>query len=642
MLIGSDHADFHSSEQEVAGEHGEPVAKLAKLGWTCIGSAVRPGEVQSSVVHYSRTFYTGLDTEMQVLDRQLQRFWEIDSAGTKSDLVELISTPDERAALEVAQESLKWENGRYEIALPWKREVGTMPNNRAMAEKRLQHTERRLKKQPEVAAAYSKTLKEYLDNGYVSQVQDSQEVGSWYLPHFAVVRMDRSTTKVRIVFDAAAKYEGVALNDALLPGPKLQRDLFDVLLRFRAKPVAVMCDIREMYMQVSVKPSDRQPLKFLWRDLQEQEPEVFQFNRLVFGLNVSPFLAQFVVQEHARRHMKSHPLGADAILHSTYMDDTMDSASGVETAVKLYQELEELWSSAGMKARKWLSNSSQVLEGIPADDRAKEIELSDSTLPTLKTLGVLWSAEKDHFSFSFNTPEESEKLTKRMFLKKIATVFDPLGLIAPFIVQGKMIMQDLWAAELDWDDAVSSSIGTAIKKWFRELPKLDSVAVPENPADLVSRGSSVVHLNESQVWWEGPSFLRTDESQWPELQLPLQKSQAVLDRTRKQAEASVFVSVASDFNSSDWRLAPERFSSFTQLKRIMALVSRFVSNCRGETRRSGHLSVAELNEAEVLLVSIAQCQAFGAEFQCINQKKPLPNKSSLLKLNPKIDTDGLL
>ena len=89
----------------------------------------------------------------------------------------------------------------------------------------------------------------------------------WYLPHFAVVKQDRSTTKVRIVFNAATRYHGVSLNDVVFQGPKLQHDLFDVLLRFRRYPVAVMCDISEMYLRIELIPEDRPYHRFLWRDM---------------------------------------------------------------------------------------------------------------------------------------------------------------------------------------------------------------------------------------------------------------------------------------------------------------------------------------------------------------------------------------
>ena len=172
-----------------------------------------------------------------------------------------------------------------------------------MAEKRLHNLERKLFKKPEVAKEYEKIISQYLEKGYVTKVSTDNDcdLAKWYLLHLPVLRKDRSTTKVRIVLDASARYNGTALNDVIYQGPKLQNDLFNVLLHFRRYPVALMCDIAEMYLRVQLHPSDRAYHCFLWRDMNiEQKPLEYEFNRLVFGVNSSPFLAQFVSQYHAK------------------------------------------------------------------------------------------------------------------------------------------------------------------------------------------------------------------------------------------------------------------------------------------------------------------------------------------------------
>ena len=60
-------------------------------------------------------------------------------------------------------------------------------------------------------------------------------------------------TKASIVFDCSAKTDGVSVNDAICAGPKLKKDLFDVLIRFRGNPIALACDIRENYLQVEIE-----------------------------------------------------------------------------------------------------------------------------------------------------------------------------------------------------------------------------------------------------------------------------------------------------------------------------------------------------------------------------------------------------
>ena len=120
-----------------------------------------------------------------------------------------------------------------------------------------------------------------------------------------MVKKDRSTTKIRIAFDASARHNGIALNDVICQVPKLQNDLLNVLLQFRRYPIALVCDIAEMYLRVQLYPKDRSYHHFLWRDVNiEQKPLEYEFNRLVFGVNSSPFLAQFVCRHHAKMHKK--------------------------------------------------------------------------------------------------------------------------------------------------------------------------------------------------------------------------------------------------------------------------------------------------------------------------------------------------
>ena len=195
-----------------------------------------------------------------------------------------------------------------------------------------------------MGGAYTNVTKEYLKKGYVSKVTPSDKVvKAWYLPHFAIVKPEKTTTKTRVVFDASAKSNGGSLNDAIYQGPKLQRDLFDVLLRFRRLPVALICDLSEMYLRIGMAPSSRPLHRFLWRDQDQSEPpEEYQFNSLVFGVNSCLYQAQFVSLKHAAENKKQYPKAAETILESTYMDDSMDSVASDEECLELYDQLSTL------------------------------------------------------------------------------------------------------------------------------------------------------------------------------------------------------------------------------------------------------------------------------------------------------------
>ena len=98
-----------------------------------------------------------------------------------------------------------------------------LPNNLSMAKKRLVSTERKLLKDKEVAVAYQQVLNDYLEKHYVRRVppEEPKPECEWLLPHFPVVRPEKATTKVRIVFDGSAPFEGKSLNTEALTGPKL-------------------------------------------------------------------------------------------------------------------------------------------------------------------------------------------------------------------------------------------------------------------------------------------------------------------------------------------------------------------------------------------------------------------------------------
>ena len=95
-------------------------------------------------------------------------------------------------------------------------------------------------------------LESHERKGYIKKLtdEDAFKRPKWFLPHFPVVREDRATTSVRIVFDSAAKFKGGSLNHMMHSGPKLQQDLVDVLIHFRHHLVALVGDISKMFVQL--------------------------------------------------------------------------------------------------------------------------------------------------------------------------------------------------------------------------------------------------------------------------------------------------------------------------------------------------------------------------------------------------------
>ena len=117
ILIGIDYADLHCSIQERKGKPRKPMARLTPLGWTCIGHI--NGLLQRSVqTNFIRTYNTK-EIELQEINGTLAKFWEIESVA---DNVGRIMNEDDKDTLDLVSKSLRYENGKYQVQIPWKKE----------------------------------------------------------------------------------------------------------------------------------------------------------------------------------------------------------------------------------------------------------------------------------------------------------------------------------------------------------------------------------------------------------------------------------------------------------------------------------------------------------------------------------------
>ena len=84
-----------------------------------------------------------------------------------------------------------------------------------------------------------------------------------------MIRCDRDTTKVRIVFDGSTKSspEDFSINDYLEDGPSLILYIFDSLLKFCCEPIGLTADIKSAFLQISIHPEDRRKLRFFYGTL---------------------------------------------------------------------------------------------------------------------------------------------------------------------------------------------------------------------------------------------------------------------------------------------------------------------------------------------------------------------------------------
>lgn len=362
-----------------------------------------------------------------------------------------------------------------------------LPNSRSMALRRFRLLEKRMSKNPDLALALNQKITEYTAKGYIRQLSKEEEERpvnrAWYLPVFPVFNPNKPG-KVRIVWDAAAMVFGVSLNSALLKGPDQVCTLFSILLHFREHRIGLTGDIREMFHQVQIREQDRPCQRFFWKD-ESGETAVFEMCVMTFGACCSPSSAQFVKNLNAERFIGKYPQAVEAIIKRHYVDDMMVSVKTEKEAVRMAHQVNYIHSQGGFEIRNWISNSSAVLEALGGHDaETKNLDLS-AEMVTEKVLGLWWCTEKDTFTFRVGWTRYDEALlaerrcpTKREVLKVLMSIFDPLGLIAHFLIYLKVLLQEIWRSGTQWDEEIHDSLFLKWQTWLRVLPEVESVQIP--------------------------------------------------------------------------------------------------------------------------------------------------------------------
>ncbi|KAL1447599.1 hypothetical protein WDU94_003635 [Cyamophila willieti] len=364
------------------------------------------------------------------------------------------------------------------VSLPFKSNPCELGNSFQLARNRFFSLEKKLDSNSELRSGYDAVIQENLDEGYLALADDQSDHSGYFIPHFLIARPDKASSKLRCVFDASMKSSSSkSLNDLLFAGPTLYTDLFVVLLNFRLFPIVMVADIRKMFLQIKLNPDDWKYQKILWRFNPQDQLLSYNLTTVTFGLTCSPFLALRTVKQLAQDEADNFPLAANKVKTDLYMDDLATSVLDSQEACVLFKQMVGLFKAGGFTLTKWASNSQQVLQEIPKEDRLSEIVQWDAD-SSVKILGLQWSADADIFYFKINIV--AKPCTKRNMLSLISRLFDPLGLLAPVILWAKQLIQQLWCLNLSWDETPPPHIVEDWDTFQSQLPMLSNLSFPRH------------------------------------------------------------------------------------------------------------------------------------------------------------------
>ncbi|XP_056611900.1 uncharacterized protein LOC130428076 [Triplophysa dalaica] len=530
LLIGYNCPQALLPRDVISGNENQPYAQKSVLGWSIIGYSstgvdydhedeigvshriiikkVQPAtkaftELKSEVHFVYRTQVKEMITPADIL-----KVFEADFTEKFSEEV-LISQEDIKFLVKLKEGIKQKPNGHYEMPLPFKEEKPSLPNNKVCAQHRLRCLGKRLKKDNQYHKDYVAFMEDIITRGDAEKVPESElnDRTTWYIPHHGVYHPQKPG-KIRVVFDCSAKFQNTSLNEHLLTGPDLTNTLVGVLCRFRKGRVAIMCDVERMFHQFHVAPSDQDYLRFLWweRGDMEAPPSVFRMKVHLFGAASSPGCANFGLKHLAAEgEGKFSEATVRFIQRNFYVDDGLTSLDSEEEAIELVREARDLCNTGKLHLHKFITSNKKVLATIPKQELAEVVADLDMALGEHKmerALGVQWCISSDKFQFKVRVKDHP--FTRRGVLSTVASIFDPLGFVAPIILKGKQILQRMCQDKVGWDEQLPDDLRPRWEAWLQDLhnlslTKLTTIPRLELSAAVVATRSSDLLRREMKM-----------------------------------------------------------------------------------------------------------------------------------------------
>ncbi|CAG7786350.1 unnamed protein product [Allacma fusca] len=207
-------------------------------------------------------------------------------------------------------------------------------DSKAIAFKRFLSLETKLQRNPELGDAYKKAMRELQEEGHMEPIPSHQLKsfnGTYYLTHHAIVKEASSTTKLRIVFDASARTTATqSLNEQLLVGPRIQQDLFAILVWWRYWLIPLFADIRKMNLCILTSSSDRDYQRLFWIEKPTDQLGQFRLNKVTFGEASAPFQAIRTLHQLAEDLESIFPEASRVLKKAFYVDNCLTGRNHVE------------------------------------------------------------------------------------------------------------------------------------------------------------------------------------------------------------------------------------------------------------------------------------------------------------------------
>ncbi|GFX74311.1 integrase catalytic domain-containing protein [Trichonephila clavipes] len=307
-------------------------------------------QLQKNVEELRNNYYTipnVKDAELTAVDEDLHllevRLESLEGLRIRGDPV----LHERDQAIDIFKETVEFEKGRYIVQLlPFRKSYNELSDNYPLAKQRFQNLWRRFRHDSELYQQYREIIRDYSEQGIKEEVKTEREITDnklkgpvYYLPHQAVRKDGRLTSKTRIVFEAGGHQNNdLSLNDCLWPGINLNPNLLGILIHFRLNAIAFCSDIKQAFLQICLADEHKDAVRFLWSD---DEPcvhirpklQVYRFNQVKFGASSSPFLLAPTIRHHIEKYKHEFPDTVELLDRNFYVDDLISGGNEFEEAL---------------------------------------------------------------------------------------------------------------------------------------------------------------------------------------------------------------------------------------------------------------------------------------------------------------------
>jgi len=317
--------------------------------------------------------------------------------------------------------------------------------------------------------------------------------------------------KLRIVFDCSAvDVNGNSLNSTMLDAPVPEADILRILTGFRQHPFAFTADIKSCFLQIRLHPDQVDKFRFLWRDNAQKDPEIYRFTSIIFGSKCSPWISSTCIFEVLKYFQDKYPALVEKSLRSLWVDDFGFSMPTLAAAKQDRRLLEDMLETASFHLSKYAASHEEILEGVPQTER---IFPSGVEKGITKILGQPWDIQRDELLPNGELVPKilkllSLKATRRVVARGVASVFDPLGFLAPWVLVGKLLLRDVWenqkktaeekgisaTAKKLWDIPLLPEYEERFRNWGKQIPQLNGISLPRCLVTQKKLSRQVLHV----------------------------------------------------------------------------------------------------------------------------------------------------